>query len=119
MTPGSSGVACASCVVTDYERYECQWGYIPLAENGEEIRILDLTDAPFPLAEIGDFSVFDGEHAVRMYYDAGGVFVGASTVERDVPFLLALCDLLWQAGDPFEAWWARHPEHHRTGAYPL
>lgn len=105
--------------LTDYERFECQWGYVPLAEHGEEIRILDLTEVPFPLAAVGDFSVFDDEHAVRMHYDAGGVFVGASVVERDLPFFLALRDLLWQAAHPFGAWWARHPEHHRVGAYPL
>lgn len=104
--------------LTEYERYECQWGYVPLAEHGEEIRILDLTDTPFPLAGIGDFSVFDGEHAIRMHYDGGGVFLGASVVERDVEFFVAVRDMLWQLAEPFPSWWARHPEHHRKDAYP-
>lgn len=104
--------------LTEYERYECQWGYIPLVAHGEDIRILDLTDTPFPLAAIGDFSVFDDEHAIRMHYDAGGAFVGASVVEHDVEFLVAVRDLLWHLSEPFTSWWARHPEHHRAGAYP-
>lgn len=105
--------------LTDYERYECQWAYLPLVEHGEDIRILDLTDMPFPLAEIGDFSVFDERHAIRMHYDASGVFLGASVVaEREVPFYAALRDLLWQVAEPFLTWWERHSEHHREGAYP-
>jgi hypothetical protein len=105
--------------LTEYERYECQWGYVPLVEHGEDIRILDLTDTPFPLAAVGDFSVFDDVHAIRMHYDDAGVFLGASVVERDVEFFAAVRDLLWRLAEPFGAWWARHPEHHRVGAYPL
>lgn len=104
--------------LTEYERYECQWGYIPLIEHGEDVRILDLTDTPFSLVPIGDFSVFDGTHAIRMHYDADGVFLGASVVERDVAFFVAVRDMLWQLAVPFGAWWARHPEHHRADAYP-
>jgi hypothetical protein len=104
--------------LTEYERYECQWGYIPLAEHGENIRILDLTDTPFPLAAIGDFSVFDDVHAIRMHYDSDGRPLGASVVERDVEFFVAVRDMVWQLSEPFAAWWARHPEHHREGAYP-
>jgi hypothetical protein len=105
--------------LTEYERYECQWGYIPLVEHGEDIRILDLTETPFPLAPVGDFSVFDDVHVIRMDYDPAGVFRGAWVVgERDAPFYTALRDLLWHVAEPFPAWWARHPEHHRAGAYP-
>ena len=96
-----------------------RWGYIPLVEHGEDIRIIDLTDTPFALASIGDFSVFDDIHVIRMDYDPEGVFRGAWVVaERDVPFYTALRDLLWHVAEPFPAWWARHPEHHREGAYP-
>jgi hypothetical protein len=105
--------------LTEYERYECQWGYIPLVEHGEDIRVLDLGDSPFPLADVGDFSVFDDVHVVRMDYDPAGVFRGAwAAAEQDVPFYAALRDLLWHVAEPFAAWWARHPEHHREGAYP-
>jgi hypothetical protein len=54
-----------------------------------------------------------------MDYDPAGVFRGAWVVgERDAPFYTALRDLLWHVAEPFPAWWARHPEHHRRGAYP-
>jgi hypothetical protein len=63
--------------------------------------------------------VFDDVHAIRMDYDPAGVFRGAWVVaERDVPYYAGLRDLLWHIAEPFPAWWARHPEHHREGAYP-
>lgn len=104
--------------LTEYVRYECQWGYHSLAAHGEEIRILDLTDTPFALAETGDFSVFDAEHAIRMHYDPEGVFLGASTVRDAAWAVRAICDLLWHVAVPFATWWARHPEHRRAGSYP-
>ncbi|MGI5125886.1 DUF6879 family protein [Pseudonocardia sp. CA-107938] len=104
--------------LTDYERFECQWGYNTLTEYGEEIRILDLTVTPFPLAPIGDFGVFNGTEVVRMHYDEGGAILGASVVERDVEFFVAVRDMLWHLAEPFPAWWAAHPEHHRKGTYP-
>lgn len=104
--------------LSDYVRYECQWGYLPLVDHGEEVRILDLTEQPLTLAEVPDFGVFDHRHVVRMRYAASGRFVGASEVTDDAVAFVALRDLLWQWAEPFPIWWARHPEHHRSDAYP-
>lgn len=59
---------------SEYVRYECQWGYLPLIEHGEDVRILDLRDRPNSLSEIPDFGVFDDRHVVRMRYDSAGQF---------------------------------------------
>lgn len=104
--------------LTEYVRFECQWGYVPLGEHGEDIRILDLTETGADLAEIGDFSVFDHTHVIFMHYDADGAFLGATVVEQNPEYFVALRDLLWHLAAPFPAWWARHPEHHRKDAYP-
>lgn len=63
----------------DYVRYECEWGYVPNTEAGEQIRIAELTPA---LASIGDFFVLDGEHVVRSRYDSDCRFAHAEVIHQ-------------------------------------
>src|SRR5262249_1563778 len=68
--------------LSDYLRYECEWGYVPNVEAGEDIRILDLAENPCP-AEVNighDFWLLDDTLVIRMHYDAAGRYLGAETL---------------------------------------
>ena len=98
--------------LSDYVRYECEWGYVPNSAAGEQIRIAELTPA---LTQIGDFFVLDGMHVVRSYYDETGRFVNAGVMGDSAsaaPFL-AIAELLWNQATNFSAWWNTHPRYHR------
>lgn len=103
--------------LTDYLRYECEWGYTYNVAAGEDVRILDVSTGPAGaevLGLIGDFFLVDGEQAVRMDYDQAGRFHGAVPVD---PAMLATFQAMvvaaWTLAEPFTDWWAEHPEHHR------
>jgi hypothetical protein len=103
-----------------YLRYEVEWGYLPNVAAGEDVRILDLSEANLTAEErdlllaVGDYWMLnDGEQVVLMRYDNGGQFVGAELVEDPAPFVQAT-ETAWQHAEPVESWWARHPEEHRS-----
>jgi hypothetical protein len=99
--------------LTDYLRYECEWGYSPNSAAGEDIRILDLAERPRPEGLVDhDFWLIDDRHAIRMYYDASGRYLGAEPVEDPAPYRRAR-DAAVTAAEPFPAWWARHCEEWR------
>jgi hypothetical protein len=97
--------------LTDYLRYECEWGYQPNAEF-EDICILDLTERPRPEGLVEhDFWLIDDRDGIRMHYDPVGRFLGAEPVETDQVRLYQRCrDVAATAAEPFGTWWARHPE---------
>lgn len=98
--------------LSDYIRYECEWGYVPNSAAGEQVRIAELTPA---LAQIGDFFVLDGRHVVRSRYDETGRFVHAEVIgdpASAAPFL-AIAELLWNQATNFSTWWDTHPHYHR------
>ncbi|MGH3898274.1 MAG: DUF6879 family protein [Pseudonocardiaceae bacterium] len=97
--------------LSDYVRYECEWGYVPNSAAGEQIRIAELTPA---LAQIGDFFVLDGKHVVRSRYGETGRFVNAEVLgdSSAAPFL-AIAELLWHQATTFSTWWDAHPRYHR------
>jgi len=108
--------------VSDYTRYECEWGYAPNVRAGEDVRILDLGERRIPYLE--ELPLYDWwlvtdtagrPHVLRMMYSGSGSFLGA--VEDDVlaPVVYeAARDALWSAAEPFMSWWGRHLELHRT-----
>ncbi len=98
----------------DYERYECEWGYVPNVAAGEDVRVLRIGEHPLPAELVGhDYWLLDDAHPVRMHYGPTGEFVGA-TVEDDLIDVYRIArDTAWTLAEPFTAWWARHPEHHR------
>ncbi len=100
----------------DYLRYECEWGYVYNTQAGDDVRILDLADKPRPATVIDhDFFVLDDREVLRMHYDAEGHFEGAEVLPDDVlPAYRAARDAAWEAAEPFELWWAAHPEEHRA-----
>jgi hypothetical protein len=104
--------------ITDYERYECEWGYVLNAQAGELIRIIDLADTSLPpaLAAVeGDFWLIDGRDVVGMDYGLDGQFHGARVLEAEhLAPQRAAAEIAWQLGEDFAAWWDNHPRHHRA-----
>lgn len=113
--------------VSDYTRYECEWGYAPNVTAGEAVRIYDVGPTgswtgPLGDAALGDWWLVEdrhGEmHAALMSYDVHGQFLGAEEVAkpRHVRVLVEVRDEMWGDAEPFTSWWARHPQLHRDGA---
>lgn len=109
--------------ITPYTRYECEWGYVPNVEAGEDVRVLDLGERQLP--DVGLFIdrdwwlLADGDDrsVLVMNYDQGNQFVSATPITdpRLVSGFEAVRDLLWTAAEPFFPWWNRHVELHREG----
>lgn len=82
--------------------------------TGDDTRILDLANRPFPAEVVGhDFWLVNHEHPVRMHYDDAGRFLGATVNPVELECYQAARDAAWRAAELFETWWDRHPEHHR------
>lgn len=104
-----------STPLSDYLRYECEWGYRPNSLAGEDIRIIDLTEMPPDYAGLTDhdFWLIDDEHGIRMIYDDRGRFLGAEPREDLVPWYQRAKAVGLAAGEPFLEWWERHSEEWR------
>ncbi len=101
--------------ITDYERYECEWGYALNARAGEQIRVIDLAAAPNPMPQQADFWLIDGREVVAMHYASDGRFDGARVLDPlKVPSHVNAADLAWRVSEDFTSWWQRHPQHHRA-----
>lgn len=102
---------------TDYERYACEWGYALNVKAGEDVRILDLAVCPLPglLDGIQDFWLLDSTHVLVMHYDEHGRFEGGSVAEPGTVgrYQRARAGAV-AASQPFQSWWARHPELRRS-----
>lgn len=100
---------------SDYVRFEAEVFYTVNAAAGEEIRILDLTERPAPEALLLDeYWMLDSDRVAFMHYLPDGRFSHAETVEgRAARRWVRARDIAWGAAEPFESWWARHPEYHR------
>lgn len=101
--------------LTDYLRFECEWGYAHNADAGEDIRIIDLAERDLPAGLTDhDFWLIDDEHAIRMHYDSGGRFTGAEPASpADLWLYQHARAAAVAASEPFGAWWRRHPEEWR------
>jgi hypothetical protein len=105
--------------VTDYTRFECEWGYAPNVEVGEEVLILDAGEAAVSdpdverLEQCGDFWLIDDARVVRMHYGSDGHFLGADCAEDVAPYR-DVARLAVQLAEPFLIWWVRHEEYHRN-----
>lgn len=102
--------------LSDYERYEFEWGFADNVTAGEDIRVLEADSRHVALYEpLGDFWVLDEEHVVRNIYDDQDRFVGGQLIDGgEAAALRALVDPLWEGAEPFLSWWERHPEEHRA-----
>lgn len=102
--------------LNDYLRYECEWGYAYNVAAGEDVRILDLTERPRPAGLIDEeFWLLDDAHPLRMHYDDVGRFVGGELLgSEQLSRYRVARGAAWNAAEPFESYWARHPEYHRA-----
>lgn len=112
----STRVRILSEEVTAYERFECDWAYRYNVPAGEDTRILHVGEHDIPdLALVEDFWIVNDAVWVPMYYDEHGRFEGADFGDHDrLHEVMIARDAVWAAAEPFEEWWARHPELHRA-----
>ena len=114
----STRIRVLSPMLTPYERYACEFGYVYNAAAGEDIRVLRRDEHALPPELVEeDFWVINNNLVVTMTYDREGGFERADVVapdERD-RYLMGR-DAAWSAAEPFPRWWTRHPELHRTSA---
>lgn len=101
--------------LSDYLKYECEWGYAYTTAAGEEVNVLDLSEAPRPEGlPDEEFWLYDDRDVVVLDYDAQGRFIDARALpESEAPRYRHYRDLAMSASVPFATWWARHPENLR------
>jgi Family of unknown function (DUF6879) len=92
--------------LSDYVRFEMDWGYPQNIEAGEDIRILGLSrddELPFiPEPERGyDFWLFDGVTVVRMDYDGAGRFIGPVDASEHLSRFMDCRDYAMRRARPF------------------
>ncbi|WP_329044244.1 hypothetical protein OG738_24045 [Amycolatopsis sp. NBC_01488] len=87
--------------LTDYVRYEFEWGFQFNVRSGEDIRILDLTNRALDLPQ-QDFWFFDDSTIVRLDYDEDGAVSGRMRLDRpDLAQYRAWRDLALTESVPF------------------
>ncbi|MCP2335791.1 DUF6879 family protein [Actinomadura rupiterrae] len=92
--------------LSDYLRYEFEWGYAFNVRAGEDIRILDVTGEPDPGLPDHDFWMFDEATVVRMLYRPDGTQIGRELVERpDIDAYRRYRDLALKGAVPFQEYW--------------
>lgn len=84
--------------LTDYQRFQCAWGYPANVDAGEDIRILE--HRPDGLLTV-DFWLFDDEIAVVLEYDNEGRFLVPVVAETLQPYRQAR-DLALRRAVPFQ-----------------
>lgn len=101
--------------LSDYLRYECEWGYVYTSRAGEDIYILDLAEVPRPDGLIDeDFYLVDDEHVLVMRYDAEGhVLGGEPRPASEAPRYRRCRDVAMAHAVPFSKYWAEHPQYWR------
>lgn len=101
--------------LTDYQRYEFEWGFAYNVTAGEQVRVLEVdAEQAERLAALGDFFVLDGEHVLRNLYDDDDQFTGGQIIYGgEAAALRAVTGWVWDAAEPFTSWWERHPQYHR------
>jgi hypothetical protein len=100
--------------LTDYERYSCEFGYAYNVPAGEDVRVVRPNAHAMPEGlERTDFWIINDVDAVLMHYDERGRFRGATPAPEELDRLRRLRDAAWLVAEPFDRWWARHPELHR------
>ncbi|WAL94542.1 DUF6879 family protein [Streptomyces sp. Je 1-369] len=87
--------------LSDYLRYEFMY-YRPHVWAGEDIRIMDVTDRPNPLAGVQDFWMFDRQEVVLMNYEADGTQINREAYEGSVSPYLEYQRIALAESVPFE-----------------
>ncbi|MFC5217426.1 DUF6879 family protein [Streptomyces coerulescens] len=87
--------------LTTYLQYEFMY-YRPHAWAGEDIRIMDVTDRPNPLAGVQDFWMFDKKEVILMHYQEDGTQISREVYEGDVTSFVEYQRIALAESVPFE-----------------
>lgn len=99
--------------LSDYLRYECEWGYTYNVAAGEDVRILDLTEVEAPAGLVDEeFFLLDDSQVLLMRYSADGEFLGAESTSA-VDRYRAARDAALSVAVPFHDYWVAHPQFWR------
>lgn len=101
--------------LSDYERWECEWGYTVSGRSGHHTFVLLSENADPPQPPGYDWWMLDERVVLRFHYDGNGAFPGADPLE-DADELVAhrqYRDAALAAAVPFPGYWAAHPQYWR------
>ena len=102
--------------LSDYERWECEWGYAMSEQSGHHTFVLDLAETPDP-PELPsyDWWMFDERVVLPFHYDGEGAFLGADLLDDpgQVSEHVRHRDAALAAAVPFPQYWAAHPQYWR------
>ena len=102
--------------LSDYERWECEWGYTANEQLGYPTFVLDLSEAADPPELPGyDWWLLDEQIVLRFHYDGDGAFAGADVLDDpgEVAEHRGHRDAALAAATPFPQYWAAHPRYWR------
>jgi len=102
--------------LSDYERWECEWGYAQSEHLGHHTFILDLAEIADPPELPGyDWWMFDERVVLLFHYDDDGQFIGADPINEpgQVAEHVRFRDTALAAAVPFPAYWDAHPQYWR------
>ncbi|RKN09659.1 DUF6879 family protein [Streptomyces radicis] len=88
--------------LSEYLRFEFSRYYTVHALAGENIRILDVTEGPNPLAGVQDFWMFDRSEVVLMNYEPDGRQINRQVYEGDPAPFIEYQRIAVEASVPFE-----------------
>ena len=102
--------------LTDYERWECEWGYAKSEQDGHRTFVIDLAEVRDPpRLPAYDWWMLDERVVLRFHYDQAGEFLGADAIDEPEQVTAHLCyrDAALGAAVPFPQYWAAHPQYWR------
>jgi len=102
--------------LSDYERWECEWGYTQSEQHGHHTFVLDLAETPDPPQLPGyDWWMFDERVVLRFHYDEAGQFLGADPIDDpgQVANHVRYRDASLAAAVPFPKYWSAHRQYWR------
>jgi|HubBroStandDraft_1064217.scaffolds.fasta_scaffold06287_3 hypothetical protein len=107
--------------LSDYERWECEWGYTVNEQLGYRTFVLDLAEAADP-PRLPDYDwwMLDERVVLRFHYDENGAFAGADALDDpgEIAGHRRYRDAALAAAVPFPAYWAAHPQYWRQNWLP-
>ncbi|GAA3727954.1 hypothetical protein HDA32_000261 [Spinactinospora alkalitolerans] len=95
--------------LSDYLRFQLGWGYPGSIVDGEDIRIIDLSESDVQGLPGHDFWIFDDSTVLRMQYSEYGNFKGAVILpESRTSEYRGYRDTALSNAVPYTEYWSRH-----------